>query len=101
MIPATLPSGQLLEISLGKRNPLQAAVIGESAPRLAPGAEVLCFGDAARREGCQAADRIKHVARETEVWVAEIPEHLIHFNGNRFLGRPRPWFDVNLLAMVS
>lgn len=26
------------------------------------------------------------IAWETEVWVAEAPEHLIHFNGSRFLG---------------
>ena len=26
------------------------------------------------------------VAWETEVWLAEIPDHLIHFNGDKFLG---------------
>ncbi len=26
------------------------------------------------------------IAWETEVWIAEIPDHLIHFNGDRFLG---------------
>jgi len=26
------------------------------------------------------------ISRETEVWVAESPDHLIHFNGERFLG---------------
>ena len=26
------------------------------------------------------------ISRETEVWVAESPTHLIHFNGERFLG---------------
>ena len=26
------------------------------------------------------------VAWETEVWIADAPEHLIHFNGNKFLG---------------
>lgn len=26
------------------------------------------------------------IAWETEVWVAESPSHLIHFNGERFLG---------------
>jgi hypothetical protein len=26
------------------------------------------------------------IAWETEVWVAEMPDHLIHFNGDRFLG---------------
>jgi len=29
---------------------------------------------------------LKHIAWETEVWIAEIPDHLIHFNGDRFLG---------------
>ena len=32
---------------------------------------------------------MRHIAWETEVWIAEAPEHLIHFNGDRFLG-PRP-----------
>lgn len=26
------------------------------------------------------------IAWETEVWIAEMPDHLIHFNGDRFLG---------------
>jgi len=26
------------------------------------------------------------ISWETEVWVAEAPSHLIHFNGERFLG---------------
>lgn len=29
---------------------------------------------------------MRDIAWETEVWVAETPEHLIHFNGDRFLG---------------
>lgn len=29
---------------------------------------------------------LAHVAWETEVWVADNPDHLIHFNGKRFLG---------------
>jgi type II restriction enzyme len=29
---------------------------------------------------------IRNIAWETEVWIAEVPEHLIHFNGDRFLG---------------
>jgi len=29
---------------------------------------------------------IHDIAWETEVWVAEAPEHMIHFNGERFLG---------------
>jgi type II restriction enzyme len=29
---------------------------------------------------------IRNIAWETEVWIAEVPDHLIHFNGDRFLG---------------
>jgi type II restriction enzyme len=29
---------------------------------------------------------VKDVAWETEVWIADAPDHLIHFNGNKFLG---------------
>lgn len=28
----------------------------------------------------------KDVAWETEVWIAEVPEHLIHYNGDKFFG---------------
>lgn len=34
---------------------------------------------------------VTQISWETEVWVAEAPEHLIHFNGERFLG---PYPDV-------
>jgi len=29
---------------------------------------------------------MRNIAWETEVWIEEAPEHLIHFNGDRFLG---------------
>ena len=29
---------------------------------------------------------LSEIAWETEVWVAEAPTHMIHFNGERFLG---------------
>ncbi|PKO23326.1 MAG: restriction endonuclease [Chloroflexi bacterium HGW-Chloroflexi-1] len=32
---------------------------------------------------------IGEIAWETEVWIAEMPDHLIHFNGDRFLGPRR------------
>jgi hypothetical protein len=31
-------------------------------------------------------DRIGQIAWETEVWIAEDPDHLLHFDGERFLG---------------
>lgn len=33
------------------------------------------------------------IAWETEVWIADAPEHMIHFNGSRFLG-PYPLGDT-------
>jgi hypothetical protein len=35
---------------------------------------------------------VSHIAWESEVWIAEDPDHMIHFNGDRFLG---PYPDVN------
>ncbi|MCY3865746.1 MAG: BsuBI/PstI family type II restriction endonuclease [Chloroflexi bacterium] len=29
---------------------------------------------------------LRHISRGTEVWIAESPDHLIHFDGERFLG---------------
>ena len=38
-------------------------------------------------EGRKAMHKyLSEIAWETEVWVAEAPSHLIHFNGERFLG---------------
>lgn len=34
---------------------------------------------------------LSHIAWESEVWIAEDPDHMIHFNGDRFLG---PYPDV-------
>jgi hypothetical protein len=32
----------------------------------------------------------KEIAWETEVWIAESPDHLVHFNGDKFLGPHSP-----------
>ena len=29
---------------------------------------------------------VSRIAWETEVWIASMPDHLIHMNGNKFLG---------------
>jgi hypothetical protein len=34
---------------------------------------------------------LSHIAWESEVWIADDPDHMIHFNGERFLG---PYPDV-------
>lgn len=31
---------------------------------------------------------VSNVAWETEVWIVEMPDHMIHFNGDKFLGPP-------------
>jgi hypothetical protein len=36
------------------------------------------------RQAC--AQYLREIAWETDVWIAESPTHLIHFNGERFLG---------------
>ncbi len=43
-------------------------------------------------EGKQAFARfLNHISWESEVWIADAPDHLVHFNGERFLG---PYPDV-------
>ena len=32
------------------------------------------------------SERMTDIARDTEGWLSEMPDHLIHFNGDRFLG---------------
>jgi type II restriction enzyme len=34
----------------------------------------------------QFRKHLRNIAWGTEVWIAEIPDHLIHYNGDRFLG---------------
>ncbi len=34
----------------------------------------------------QFKQHVDNIAWETEVWISEIPDHLIHFNGDKFLG---------------
>ncbi len=35
------------------------------------------------------------VAWETEVWIADNPDHLVHFNGHKFLG---PMYDTLIVS---
>lgn len=159
MVPVTLPNGEKLQLSPGKHNILEAAIIEEFAPRFAPGAQVLYLGDTAVKDlildvekfselhvpisnhnklpdvvlyseeknwlylieavtshgpispkrfvelekmlrKCEVGKvyftafldfteykrHAKEIAWETEVWVAENPDHLIHYNGDRFFG---------------
>jgi hypothetical protein len=159
LIPVVLSSGERFELSPGKHNEVQAAVIQEFAPRFAPGSKVLYLGDTANKNllvdekalselgipithhdklpdivlfdqekrwlflievvtshGPMSPKRIVEleemlkecnvgkvfitafpdfsefrkytpdIAWETEVWLAEIPDHMIHYNGDKFYG---------------
>lgn len=158
-VPVTLPDGSVLQLSPGKHNALQAAIVEDFAARFAPAAIVLYLGDTTRKalvlrpdaasevgipitqhdklpdvvlldkkrnwlflveavtsHGPMSPKRLvelevmlktctagrvfvsafpgisefkKHVADiawDTEVWLADTPDHLMHFNGDRFLG---------------
>ena len=39
---------------------------------------------------------LKEISWESEVWIADTPEHMIHFNGNRFLGPHEPKDDPGI-----
>lgn len=158
-IPVILPGGQQLELSPGRHNVLQKAVVQEFLPRFGCGCEVLYIGDTSNKSlhlqhdklravgffelaheklpdvvaycetknwlflveavhssGTMSVTRVAalkqmltnckadlifvtafqtqvdfkkwilDIAWETEVWIADIPDHLIHFNGHKFLG---------------
>ena len=159
-VPVRLPDGRNFDLSCGKHNELQKAIIEKFLPIFGLGAEVLYMGDANNRHlllseeklkdikffsldheelpdivaysesknllflieafhstgewdevrvrrikrkleesGCSAnvvfftafenknafKQKAKDIAWETEVWIADNPEHLIHFNGYKFL----------------
>jgi hypothetical protein len=162
-VPLLLPDGKTVQLSAGKHNELQAAIIEQFGPRFAPGARVLYVGDTAKKHVVCDAGRLaalgvpitehdmlpdvilyleekkwlflieavtthgpvspkrytelekalagsscervyvsafrdgktfrkyaSDIAWETEVWIAESPEHMIHFNGPKFLGPYTP-----------
>jgi hypothetical protein len=158
-----LPRGVTIQLSPGKHNALQVAVVEEMGPRFAPGAKLLYLGDTAKKHVVCVTDKLaklnigitehdklpdivlydakknwlflveavtshgpvnpkRHaeievmlakcpadrvyvtafldkatfrshaadIAWETEVWIAETPDHMIHFNGPKFLGPYKP-----------
>lgn len=159
MIPVTLSKGLTLQLSPGKHNEVQAAIILEFAPRFAHGAALLYLGDTSKKNLFVDTDKLvelgipitdhsklpdvilydgkkewlylveavtshgpispkrvleledmlvdckigkiyitafpdftefrKHtgeIAWDTEVWIKENPDHMIHYNGDRFIG---------------
>lgn len=158
-VPVKLQNGKVLQLSPGKHNEVQAAIVEEFASRFAQGSVLLYLGDTENKDlhidkdklesigisitehsklpdvviydesknwlylieavtshGPMSPKRIveledflknckagkiyvsafpdfsefkKHtndIAWETEVWIMEFPEHMIHFNGDRFIG---------------
>lgn len=158
-VPVVLPTGKKFNLSPGKHNELQAAIIKEFAPRFLKSPEVLYFGDTAKKNlvidlpsfvslnvsvsdhdklpdvvlldsprnwlflieavtshGPMNPKRVfelqemfkdstcgkvfvsafpdfaefkrhsKEISWETEVWIADFPEHMIHYNGDKFIG---------------
>jgi len=43
---------------------------------------------------------VSHIAWESEVWIAEDPDHMIHFNGERFL-MPYPDLKPNNIVTIN
>ena len=159
MIPVKVPGGRELQLSPGKHNEVQRAIVEEFAPRFAPGAHLLYLGDTAKKDlfvdevrlgelGISITDHdklpdvvvydasrnwlflieavtshgpvspsrmvdfenmltdcpagavyvsafpdlaefrkhMRNIAWETEVWLCDAPDHMIHFDGERFLG---------------
>ncbi|MCK4662250.1 MAG: restriction endonuclease [Bacteroidales bacterium] len=158
-VPVKLPNGKVLQLSPGKHNEVQAAIVEEFASRFAQDSVLLYLGDTENKDlhidkdklesigiiitehsklpdvviydesknwlylieavtshvpmspkrivelddflkNCKAgkiyvsafpdfSEFKKHtnnIAWETEVWIMEFPEHMIHFNGDRFIG---------------
>ncbi|MDD4052449.1 MAG: BsuBI/PstI family type II restriction endonuclease, partial [candidate division Zixibacteria bacterium] len=48
-VPVTLPDGNMVMLSPGKHNALQAGIIKEFAPRFVPGAKVIYLGDTEKK----------------------------------------------------
>ncbi|MGH7913364.1 MAG: BsuBI/PstI family type II restriction endonuclease [Candidatus Binataceae bacterium] len=159
LIPVKLPDGSSLNLSPGRHNAVQRAVVERFVPRFAPGSRLLYLGDTAQKYLHIDADRLaqlhlpitehdklpdiilfdekrawlflieavtshgpmspkrvlelekvlahstvgavyvsafpdiaqfrrhlRNIAWETEVWIVEMPDHLVHYNGDRFLG---------------
>ena len=163
LIPVTLPSGVVLQLTKGKHNQLQKSVIEDFLPRYGEGSKILYVGDTANKflhldatqlkrlqffelaheelpdivayseqknwlfliEAVHSSgpiSKLRHeqlreltkdctaeivyvtafldrqtfrkyapeIAWETEAWIAEAPDHVIHFDGKRFLGPYKP-----------
>jgi type II restriction enzyme len=158
-IPVKLANGDVIKLSAGKHNEVQAAIVEQFAPRFANGGTLLYLGDTAKKDLYVNEEKLKelgipidqhsklpdvvifdserswlflieavtshgpvspkriveleeflknckigkvyvtafpdmsefkkhssNIAWDTEVWLMEVPDHMIHFNGDRFMG---------------
>ena len=58
LIPVKVPDGRELQLSPGKHNEVQRAIVEEFAPRFAPGAHLLYLGDTAKKNLFVDKDRL-------------------------------------------
>ncbi len=86
---------------------MQKAIVGEFAPRFAPGSECLYVRDTIEKDLFKNNDKKNNIRKifviafqnlsmfkmfsaslawETEVWISEMSNCMIHLNGDRFMG---------------
>ena len=97
-VPVQIAEGQKIRLSLDRRNILIKKVIKDFCPLYTPGGRMIYVGDTQLKWDYYDAAALTSLGVtieehgkmpdvwETEVWVADAPTHLIHFNGRRFLG---------------
>ncbi|MBN1920322.1 MAG: hypothetical protein JW892_03700 [Anaerolineae bacterium] len=93
-VPVQIAQDKQITLSPGEHSKIIRAIIEEFGPRFAPGSVLIYVSDTGKKWGYFTAfpsrsmmtRHLGEIAWETEVWVAEAPSHLIHFDGERFLG---------------
>lgn len=83
-----------IQISPGKHSELIKDIIEQLAPRFLPNSTLVYIGDTGENLVFISAFpdrntfvRFAHdIAWETEAWIADNPDHMIHFNGDKFIG---------------
>ena len=84
MMPVRI-NGADFKFSTGKHNELQKAIIEKFAPRFAPDSECLYVGDTIEKDLVKNVDKLKKLGFEITLH-DKMPEHMIHLNGDKFLG---------------
>ena len=84
-IPVQIAADKKITLSAGKHSLLLKQIIEEFASRFAPVRDNLIYVTAFPTRSALSR-HLADISWETEVWVADNPTHLIHFDGNRFLG---------------